>query len=457
MKRKIYQDLLNWKQHKKGTTALLIEGARRIGKSYIVETFAQNEYESYILIDFSKVSPQVIEFFSLYLDDLNTLFLNLEVYFRTRLYPRPSPDAEARSLIIFDEIQFCPCARATIKHLVKDHRFDYIETGSLISIKENVQDIMLPSEEHSIEMYPMDFEEFLWALGDEMLMPYLKNQLQKQKPTGNFHRKAMDYFRQYLIVGGMPQAVLQYVKTRNFKEVDEIKRDIISLYSNDIRKYAQKQAIKASAIFEEIPGQLQKHEKKFTLASLNKNARSRDYAEAFFWLSDAKIINCCYNATAPNIGLRLNEERSTLKCYMGDTGLLVSMAFDERAIVSEDLYRKLMFGKLEINEGMLIENIVAQMLKSSGHRLYFYSKSSRIDSNDRMEIDFLISKASTTNRHNICPIEVKSGKNYTLTSLKKLMTKYSNYLSTAYVLHDGDLKIDEDGIVYLPLYMTPFL
>ena len=267
----------------------------------------------------------------------------------------------------------------------------------------------------------------------------------------------MDYFRQYLIVGGMPQAVMQYVKNRNFKDVDEVKRDIISLYRNDIRKYAQKQALKASAIFEEIPGQLQKHEKKFTLASLSKAARSRDYEDAFFWLSDAKIINCCYNATAPNIGLRLNEERSTLKCYMGDTGLLISMAFDERAIVSEDLYRKLMFGKLEINKGMLIENIVAQMLKASGHKLYFYSKSSRIDSNDRMEIDFLISKASTTNRHNICPLEVKSGKNYTLTSLKKLMAKYDNYLSTSYVLHDGDLKIDEDGIIYLPLYMTPLL
>ena len=220
MKRKIYKNLIDWKQHKKGSTALLIEGARRIGKSYIVEAFAQNEYESYILIDFSKVSPQVIEFFSLYLDDLDTLFLNLEVYFRTRLHPRQSPDTEARSLIIFDEIQFCPRARAAIKHLVKDHRFDYIETGSLISIKENVQDIMIPSEEHAIEMYPMDFEEFLWALSDELMMPYLENQLKKHKPVGNFHRKAMDYFRQYLIVGGMPQAVMQYVKTRNFKDVD---------------------------------------------------------------------------------------------------------------------------------------------------------------------------------------------------------------------------------------------
>lgn len=456
MKRKIYQQLLDWKQNRKGEVALLIEGARRIGKSYIVEEFAHKEYDSYMLVDFSKVNPQVIEFFNIYVDDLDTLFLNLEVYFKRKLTPRGGAHEEARSLIIFDEVQFCPRARAAIKHLVVDHRFDYIETGSLISIKKNVKDIMLPSEEHAIEMYPMDFEEFLWAMGDEMMMPYIRNQFEKRLSMGTFHRRALDYFRQYMIVGGMPQAVSKYVETRNFEKVDEVKRDILSLYRNDIRRYADSQEYKVTAIFEEIPGQLQKHEKKFQLSALQNEARMRDYAEAFFWLSDAKIINCCYNSTEPSIGLKLNEERSTLKCYMSDTGLLISHAFDERGIVSEELYQKLMFGKLEVNEGMLVENIVAQMLRASGHKLYFYSKYSTTSADDRMEIDFLIAKPGTTTRHNISPIEVKSGKKYTLTSLKKCIAKFGNQLSTPYVLHDKDVK-EEGGIVYLPLYMTPLL
>jgi predicted AAA+ superfamily ATPase len=456
MKRKIYQKLLDWKHNRKGEVALLIEGARRIGKSYVVEEFARNEYDSYLLVDFSKVNPQVMRFFDLYIDDLNTLFLNLQVYFSKRLTPRQSASEEARSLIIFDEVQFCPKARAAIKHLVIDRRFDYIETGSLISIKKNVKDIMLPSEEHSIEMYPMDFEEFLWAMGDELMMPYIRNQFEKLTPMGIFHRKAFSYFRQYLIVGGMPQAVAKYVETRNFEDVDEVTRDILSLYRNDIRKYADNQENKVTAIYEEIPGQLQRHEKKFKLAALHSEARMRDYSEAFFWLSDSKIINCCYNSTEPGIGLKLNEERTTLKCYMADTGLLISHAFDERGIMSEELYKKLMFGKLEVNEGMLVENIVAQMLKASGHKLYFYSRTTMTTADDRMEIDFLISKRATTNRHNISPIEVKSGSRYTIASLKKCIAKFGNQLSTPYVLHDKDLKV-ENGIVYLPLYMTPLL
>ena len=456
MRRKIYDKLLEWKKSHKGDTALLIEGARRIGKSYIVEEFARKEYESYILVDFSKVNPQVMEFFNLYLDDLDMLFMNLELYFRRKLTPRQTKGEEARSLVIFDEVQFCPRARAAIKHLVADRRYDYIETGSLISIKKNVKDIMLPSEEHAIEMFPMDFEEFLWAMGDEVLMPYIRMRFDKRLPMEAFHRRAMDYFRQYLIVGGMPQAVLKYVETRDFEKVDEVKRDILALYRNDIHKYADNQETKVAAIFEEIPGQLQKHEKKFVLSALQSEARMRDYSQAFFWLSDAKIINCCYNSTAPSIGLKLNEERTTLKCYMGDTGLLISHAFDERGIVSADLYRKLMFDKLEVNEGMLVENIVAQMLRAAGHKLYFFSNSSRTSVEDRMEIDFLIAKPVTTSRHNISPIEVKSGQRYTLNSLRKCIAKYSSQLSMPYVLHDKDVKI-EDGIVYLPIYMTPLL
>lgn len=456
MKRKIYQQLLDWKHDRRGEVALLIEGARRIGKSYIVEEFAQNEYDSYLLIDFSRVNPKVIEFFDLYLDDLDMLFTSLELYGKKKLIPRKNPTDEASSLIIFDEIQFCPRARSAIKHLVADHRFDYIETGSLISIKKNVKDIMLPSEEHAIEMYPMDFEEFLWAMGDEMMMPFIKMQFEKRKPMEAFHRKALDYFRQYMIVGGMPQAVQTYVDTRDFDKVDERKRDILSIYRNDIRKYADNQETKVAAIFEELPGQLQKHEKKFRLADLQSHARMRDYSEAFFWLSDAKIINCCYNSTEPSIGLKLNEERTTLKCYMGDTGLLISHTFDERGIVTSELYQKLMFDKLEVNEGMLVENIVAQMLRAAGHKLYFFSKYSAKEADERMEIDFLIAKPTITSRHNISPIEVKSGSHYTITSLKKCIKKYDKQLATPYVLHDKDLKV-EDGIMYLPLYMTPLL
>lgn len=436
--------------------ALLIEGARRIGKSYIVEEFAKNEYDSYLLIDFSRVNPAVMEFFNLYLDDLDMLFSSLELYGKKKLTPREDGAKEAHSLIIFDEIQFCPRARVAIKHLVADRRYDYIETGSLVSIKKNVKNIMLPSEEHAIEMFPMDFEEFMWAMGDEEMMPFIERQFAKGKPMGAFHRRAMDYFRQYLIVGGKPQAVQAYANTRDFDKVDEIKRDILSIYRNDIRKYADNQENKVAAIFEELPGQLQRHEKKFKLSNLQAEARMRDYAEAFFWLSDARIINCCYNSTEPSVGLKLNEDRTTLKCYMADTGLLISHAFDERGIVSAELYQKLMFDKLEVNEGMLVENVVAQMLRAAGHKLYFFSKYSATDADERMEIDFLIAKPTITSRHNISPIEVKSGTKYTITSLRKCIKKYGKQLAMPYVIHDKDLRV-EDGITYLPIYMTPLL
>lgn len=456
MKRKIYQSLLDWKQKRNGEVALLIKGARRIGKSYIVDQFAKEQYDSYIMIDFFKVPSQIKELFDLYLDDLDTLFLHLEVYFKTKLYPREGKDNEARSLIIFDEVQQCPRARAAIKYLVADHRYDYIETGSLISIKKNVKGIVIPSEEHPLNMYPMDFEEFLWAIGDELMMPYIQKQFAIQKPMGQvFHRKALDYFRQYMIVGGMPQAVQKFIDTHDFEQVDEKKREILTLYKNDIHQYADNLETRVSAIYEGIPGQLQRHEKKYRLSDLKEEARMRDYSDAFFWLEDAKVVLNCYNSTEPNIGLKLNEERTTLKCYLNDTGLLISHAFDERGIASEELYKKLMMDKLEINQGMLVENIVAQMLTAAGHKLYFFSNSSE-NAEERMEIDFLISKPVITSRHNISPIEVKSSTRYTLSSLRKCIEKYGSYLSTPYVLHSKDLEIKE-GIVFLPLYMTPLL
>ena len=450
MKRKIYTTLLDWKERRAGKTALLIDGARRVGKSYIVEAFAKKEYRSYILIDFFTASQDVKNLFENYLHDLDTFFLFLSNYYQVKLYPR-------ETLIIFDEVQEFPRARGAIKYLVADGRYDYIETGSLMSIKKNVQDALIPSEEHHVNLYPMDFEEFLWALGDDMLMPFIKERFEKKQPLGPaLHRKAMDLFRQYLIVGGMPQAVKEFVESRDFDEVDRVKRDILTLYRADMMKHAQGYEIKVARVFDEIPAQLQKHERKFKLADLEKNARMRDYEDALFWLDDAMIVNTCYNSTAPNIGLKLNMDRLTLKCYMADTGLLISHAFDENGIVSEEIYKKILFDKLEVNMGMIVENVVAQMLVASGHKLYFYSNPSREDKNARMEIDFLIAKDKISNRHNISPIEVKSSTRYTLTSLRKFVTKYKEQTHIPYVIHPNDFK-EEDGIVYLPLYMTPML
>lgn len=392
----------------------------------------------------------VHRWFDLYIEDLDTLFMYLSQHYKVKLYPR-------ETLIILDEVQLCPKARAAVKFLVADHRFDFIETGSLMSIKKNTRGIVIPSEERPIQMHPMDFEEFLWATGNEMLMDMIRNCYERKKPMGqDFHRKAMELLRLYMIVGGMPQSVLEYVETRDFDRVDQRKRDVLTIYRNDIYNYAPEIADKVATVFDQIPNQLSRHESKFRLSDLAPGARLRDWDSAFFWLKDAKVINICYNTTEPNIGLKLNEERTTMKCYMNDTGLLISHSLDERGIVTEDIYSKLLFDKLEINEGMFVENLVSQMLVSSEHKLYFYSNISKDDVNKRMEIDFLISKNNITSRHNIIPIEVKSGKNYTITSLKKCSQQYTEYVTTPLVLHSGDLKV-ADGITYLPLYMTELL
>lgn len=450
MKRKIYEELINWKKESNGEVALLIDGARRIGKSYIVEQFAKENYKSYILIDFNKVGDDIKKLFDNYLDDLDTLFMYLSSFYKVDLYER-------ESLIIFDEVQLCPRARSAIKYLVADRRYDYIETGSLISIKKNVENILIPSEERHLYMYPMDFEEFLWAMGNNNLMNLIRTCFKEKKSLGQLmHRQSMDYFKQYLIIGGMPQAVEKYINTKDFKEVDAIKRDIINLYKEDIVKYGGEDANKIQSIFEEIPSQLQKHEKRFTFNSLDKNARYRDYSGAFFWLQESMIVNIAYNTTEPNIGLRLNRESSALKCYIGDTGLLLSLAFDENGLMDEDIYKKILFDKLSFNEGMIMENIVAQMLVASGKKLYFYFNYDKENSKNNMEIDFLIAKSKITSKHNISPIEVKSGKNYTYSSLNKFKEKYKDYLFTNYILHIDDLK-EENGIVFLPLYMTCLL
>ena len=450
MKRKVYDKLLDWKEKSNGSTAVLIDGARRVGKSYIAEEFARDQYKSYILIDFNRVGKDIRDLFMNHLENLDTFFLYLSAYYNKKLYKR-------KSVIIFDEVQMFPRARAAIKYLVADGRYDYIETGSLMSIRKNVKDIVIPSEERHISMYPMDFEEFLWALGDDTLMPVIKQCFDNKRPVGQLlHRKAMDYFRQYMIVGGMPQAVAKYLETHDFEAVDSVKRDILTLYRDDIMKHSEGNALDVEAIFDEIPAQLSKHEKKFKLKDIKSGARLRRYKQPFFWLDDAMIVNTCYNSTEPNIGLKMNMERKTLKCYMADTGLLISHAFDENGIVAEEIYRKLLFDKLSVNSGMLMENMVAQMLVAAGHKLYFFSKSSRTNAADRMEIDFLIAKKKVTSKHNISPIEVKSGDRYTLSSINKFRKKYAEALDTAYVLHTKDYK-GQDEVVYLPLYMTMFL
>ena len=428
----------------------MIDGARRIGKSYLALEFAKNEYDSYILIDFYAAPDEVKEIFEKYLSDLDTFFLRISAYYSVNLYER-------KTLFIFDEVQFFPRARAAINYLVADGRYDFIETGSLLSISKNTQDILIPSEERHLKMNPMDFEEFLLALGNESLLPVLKDSFEKKIPLGQaLHRKAMDLFRLYLIVGGMPQAVKEYVESKDFERVDRIKREILELYRNDIKKHAKGSELKAEAIFDEIPAQLSKHEKKFKISSLKKEARMRDYADAFMWLNDSRIVNICYNADEPNIALKMNMKRASLKCYLADTGLLISHAFDENGIVSEEIYKKLLFGKLEVNEGMIFENIAAQMLTASGHKLYFYSKSDNEDASSRMEVDFLITKNKVTARHNIQGIEVKSTKRYTLTSLNKFRKKYEEYAGSCFVLHTADFR-EENGIIYLPVYMTMFL
>lgn len=450
MKRKIIGKMLDWKNEWAGRTALLIEGMRRVGKSYSVEEFAKAEYKSYILIDFQQAPNEVKDLFNNYLDDLDSLFLYLSTYYNTELY-------ENESLIVFDEVQLFPRARSAIKYLVADGRYHYIETGSLMGIRENTKGILIPSEERSIELLPMDFEEFLWALGENAMMNLIRSSYESKKALPEaLHRKAMNLFRQYLVVGGMPQAVNEYVETKSFTRVDFIKRDILALYRRDIANYAGRVSSKVAGIFDAIPSELQRHERRFKISSLGKEARLRDYEDAFFWLMDAKIVNVSFASTEPTIGLNLNRDNSMFKCYLSDTGLLISLAFNEQRIVSEDLYKKILFDKLEINLGMIIENIVAQMLVASGHRLFFFSSNSRTDAESRMEIDFLISKSRITNRHNISPIEVKSGKNYTISSLKKFTCKYKEQTFVPYVLHPGALK-EEDGIVFLPLYMTPLL
>lgn len=445
MKRKIYNYLKNWKESSNGKSAILIDGARRVGKSWIAEEFARNEYDSYIIIDFNNPAEGMMDLLDRGFSNLDTLFSELSLLTDTKLYPR-------KSVIVFDEVQLYPKARAAIKYLVKDGRYDYIETGSLVSINHNVERILIPSEERRIDMFPMDFEEFLWACDQIDLWNYIRQCHADKKPLGNaLHRKAMQLLRSYLLVGGMPQSVLKYVESRDFREIDNIKRDIIALYRNDISKYAGRQAPKVTRLFDNIPGALKQPSKRLRPSKLKAGGRMRDFEDAIFWLDESRVVNFCYSSSEPNVGLALTAEDTKLKAYLGDTGLLLSMGFTAEKLVADGIYHKILLDKPEFNKGMIIENFVAQQLRATGHPLFYYHNST-----DRTEIDFLIVKDSVTSRHNIIPIEVKSTTRYTTLSLDKFRKKFDKYIDSSVIIHSGDLEIT-DGILHLPLYMTGLL
>ena len=448
-KRKIYKEFLNWKKESKGSDALLIEGARRIGKSTIVEEFAKKEYKSYILLDFNDCSEQVKDAFNTKLINLDDFFSILSYTYNINLYPR-------KTLIIFDEVQQFPKARQSIKKLVKDGRFDYIETGSLISINENVKDITIPSEEKSIKMFPLDFEEFAWAMEKNNICDYIRECFKKQIPLEpSIHKEAMFLFKQYMLIGGMPQSILDYIEhSFSFEYCDRRKRMINDLYRKDIQKIKFIYRKKVEAVFNQIPSYLSKHEKRIVFSKVAGGINTEDsYENTFLWLSDSMIANCCYKCNDPSVGLSMNIDDSAIKCYMADTGLLFSLAFDENKIADEQLYKQIMNDKLSINKGMLYENIIAQMLSANCHKLFFYTHFNKEKHRNDLEIDFLLSESSSVDSK-IIPIEVKSSKNYTKSSLDDFIVKYKDKIKSAYIIHPKNLLKKENGIIAIPPYMT---
>lgn len=445
-KRKIYDQLLDWKKSSEGRWAVLIEGARRTGKSTVAKEFAKNEYDDYILLDFALEGKDIRQNFEDNIGDLNTFFRNLFI-----IKGKDLP--EKKAVIIFDEVQLFPLARQAIKYLVADGRYDYIETGSLISIKKNVKDILIPSEEEKLKMYPMDFEEFLWAKGNTTVIPAIKAAYDNRKPLGNaIHRKIMQLFREYMAVGGMPQAVVAYVNGNSYAAIDRIKQGILSLYEDDLKKYDDEQKEKASLIFKTIPKQLSDHEMHFTFSEINKNARYINYVDSVEFIAESMMANLCVNVTAPDVLLDLYADRSNFKLYMGDTGLLISQLI-RLGEETEEIYRSLIFDKLSSNLGMVFENVVAQMLKATGKELYFheYKYIPEGTKEKKYEIDFLLVK-----NRKICPVEVKSSGYSSHKSFDYFIKKYPIKVQDRYIIYTKDYKY-ENGITYIPVYMTMFL
>ena len=440
-KRKIYDKFLEWKKNSDGKTALLVEGARRIGKSTIVEEFAKNEYESYILIDFTKASKEVLNLFD-DISDLNYIFLRLQLIYHKELHQR-------KSLIIFDEVQFCPKARQAIKHLVADHRYDYMETGSLISIRKNVKDILIPSEERQVQMYPMDFEEFKWALGDTVTIKLLRESFEKYQPLGDdLNRRMMRDFRLYMLVGGMPKAVSTYIETNNMRLVDEEKRDILRLYESDFMKIDS--TGKAAMLFKSIPSQLEKNASRYQVSSVLENQRNSTVLELISEMESSKTVLVSYKSDDPNAGLTRTKDLENFKLFVCDTGLFTTMLFMDKDFTENIIYEKLLSDKLSVNLGYLYENVVAQILKANGNSLFFYTF---LDEKSRhnFEIDFLLAR-----NNKVCPIEIKSSGYKTHASLDAFSEKYSSRILNKYLVYTKDLGKDKD-VLSIPIYMTMFL
>lgn len=440
-RRKIYDKLLEWKTESDGRTALLIEGARRVGKSTVVEEFAKNEYESYILIDFSRASKAVKELFE-DISDLDYLFLQLQLQYKVDLHER-------RSLIIFDEVQQCPLARQAIKALVADHRYDYVETGSLISIKRNVKDILIPSEERKISMYPMDHEEFLWAVGDLTTIPLLKKVFDSGKPVGvQIHRKLMRDFRLYMLVGGMPQAVNEYIETNNFRKVDQIKRDILNLYEDDFKKIDP--TGKLSSLFDAIPAQLNKNASRYQVSSVLNGERAENILESIAELKDSKTVLVSYHANDPNAGMLNNKDLGKFKLFLSDTGLFTTLMFKDGDFTENIIYEKLLNDKLSANLGYLYENAVAQILTANGNALFYHTFMNE-STRRNYEIDFILAR-----KNKVCLIEVKSSGYKTHASLDAFSRKFSDRILDKYLIYTKDFAKDED-IFCLPTYLVQFL
>ncbi len=450
MRRKIYERLLKWKREEAGRYALMLEGARRVGKSWIVKAFAEQEYEHHLILDFATVKRSVKELFEDKLDDLDEFFLLLEARTGVSL-------VRGKTLIVFDEVQRFPRAREAIKYLVSDGRFHYIETGSLISIKKNVESIVIPSEEIKVQMHPMDFEEFLWAIGREGMWPLVEKRFADRQPMGQVdHRMVMEHFRQYLVVGGMPQAVEAFAAAKQLDEAERAKRAILDLYYEDVGKFAGRLKNKVRAVWNAIPGELSLHDKCFSPRTVGTGVRMRELDSAFEWLQSAMTVNLAYNSTDPNVGFKMSATREAMKCYMADTGLLTSHAFSDNPATVKDVLWKILTGKLELNKGMLMENVVAQMLRAAGRELYFHKSFDRNDVSKRMEIDFLLTKPEITSRRNVIAIEVKSSNDYTTISLDRYARAYPGYCAERVVLHPGDADFTTP-ITYLPLYMAPLV
>lgn len=441
-KRKLYDKLLDWKTNRKGKTAVMIEGARRVGKSTLAKQFAENEYESYVLIDFSIASKDIIKLFD-YINDLEYFFMQLQFRLGVSLI-------EHKSLIIFDEVQKCPKARQAIKHLVADGRYDYIETGSLISIHKNVKDIVIPSEEEKMILNPMDYEEFKWAQDDTVSYPQLKILFDKKIAIGDaVTRKLMRDFRIYMVVGGMPQAVSEYIDSHNLQEVDRVKRSIIQLYEDDFYKIDPSGRI--SSLFDAIPAQLNSNASRYQTASvIGDNASTEKVLQLISELRESRIINMAYHANDPGVGMSLSMDVSKYKMYVADTGLFITLAFKDKDFTENIIYQKLMSDKLDANLGYVYENMVAQMLTAAGNRLFYYTFPTETGKHN-YEIDFLLSRGNK-----ICPIEVKSSGYKRHASLDAFCQKFSNRVLQRYLIYTKDLQKDEQTL-FLPVYLTQFL